>query len=159
MNSIPVDTLSPSLASTVQSGSGESNHSAVPVIAKVEKSFDAAEGTGDFKDGHPILIEGSHLSDQHPPPNNEISKDGVRKATETEVEKVNVSESSSRTSTDVHLNIKLPDGSSLQVKLSVMDTLRAVKDHIDRNQTIGFSSYDLAVPYPRKVFSDQGIKS
>nr|GMD70277.1 plant UBX domain-containing protein 11 [Ipomoea batatas] len=157
MNSIPVDTLSPSLASTVQSGSGESNNSTVPVIAKVEKSFDAAEGTGNFKDGHPILIEGSHLSDQHPPPNNEVSKNGGSKATETEVEKVDVPESSSRTSTDVHLNIKLPDGSSLQVKLSVTDTLRAVKDHIDRNQSIGFSSYALAVPYPRKVFSDQDL--
>nr|GLL41526.1 plant UBX domain-containing protein 11 isoform X1 [Ipomoea trifida] len=157
MNSIPVDTVSPSLASTVQSGSGESNNSAVPVIAKVEKSFDAAEGTGNFKDGHPILIEGSHLSDQRPPPNNEVSNNGGSKTTETEVEEVNVSESSSRTSTDVHLNIKLPDGSSLQVKLSVTDTLRAVKDHIDRNQSIGFSSYDLAVPYPRKVFSDQDL--
>ncbi|XP_043710016.1 plant UBX domain-containing protein 11 isoform X2 [Telopea speciosissima] len=55
-------------------------------------------------------------------------------------------------SNDVHLNIRLPDGASLQKKFSVADTLNMVKDYVDENQTTGIGSYDLAIPYPRKVF-------
>ncbi|KAK3204541.1 hypothetical protein Dsin_018587 [Dipteronia sinensis] len=58
---------------------------------------------------------------------------------------------------DVHLNIRLPNGVSLQEKFSVASTLRMVKDHVDRNQASGMGSYDLAIPYPRKVFSDQDL--
>ncbi|CAN7138233.1 unnamed protein product [Brassica rapa subsp. narinosa] len=59
---------------------------------------------------------------------------------------------------DVHLNIRLPDGANLQEKFSVTSTLRMVKDYVNSNQTtteLG-AAYDLAVPYPRKVYSDQG---
>lgn len=59
-------------------------------------------------------------------------------------------------SSDVHLNIRLPDGSSIQAKFSVTDTLRLVKDYVDENDRSGMGSYDLAIPYPRKVFSEQG---
>ena len=59
--------------------------------------------------------------------------------------------------TDVHLNIRLPDGSSLQEKFPVAHTLRMIKDYVDRNQSCGMGSYDLAIPYPRKVFGDQGM--
>ena len=58
---------------------------------------------------------------------------------------------------DVHLNIRLPDGVSLQEKFSVTSTLRMVKDYVDRNQAGGIGAYDLAIPYPRKTFSDQGM--
>lgn len=61
-----------------------------------------------------------------------------------------------RKSTDVHLNVRLPDGASLQMKFSVTDTLRSVKDYVDENQS-NIGSYDLAVPYPRRVFSEQGM--
>ncbi|XP_052310660.1 plant UBX domain-containing protein 11 isoform X3 [Populus trichocarpa] len=60
-------------------------------------------------------------------------------------------------SSDVHLNIRLPDGVSLQEKFSVTSTLRTVKDYVDRNQASGIGAYDLAIPYPRKTFSDQDL--
>ncbi|KAH8502441.1 hypothetical protein H0E87_013942 [Populus deltoides] len=60
-------------------------------------------------------------------------------------------------SSDVHLNIRLPDGVSLQEKFSVTSTLRMVKDYVDRNQASGIGAYDLAIPYPRKTFSDQDL--
>lgn len=59
--------------------------------------------------------------------------------------------------TAVYLNIRLPDGVSLQEKFPLENTLRSVKDYIDRNQTSDLGPYDLAIPYPRKVFSDQDM--
>ncbi|KAL4290577.1 hypothetical protein GQ457_14G000180 [Hibiscus cannabinus] len=59
--------------------------------------------------------------------------------------------------TIVHLNIRLPDGSSLQEKFPVGNTLRMIKDYVDVNQSIGMVSYDLAIPYPRKLFVDQDL--
>lgn len=59
--------------------------------------------------------------------------------------------------TDVHLNIRLPDSSSLQEKFPLAYTLRMIKDYVDRNQSNVMGSYDLAIPYPRKLFGDQGI--
>ncbi|KAJ7979067.1 plant UBX domain-containing protein 11 [Quillaja saponaria] len=60
-------------------------------------------------------------------------------------------------SSDVHFNIRLPNGGSLQAKLSATSTLRMVKDYVDKNQASGIGRYDLAIPYPRKVFSDQDL--
>ncbi|KAK8677062.1 hypothetical protein V6N13_142618 [Hibiscus sabdariffa] len=59
--------------------------------------------------------------------------------------------------TDVHLNIRLPDSSSLQERFPVTYTLSMIKDYVDRNQSSGMSSYDLAIPYPRKIFGDQDL--
>ncbi|XP_010525819.1 PREDICTED: plant UBX domain-containing protein 11 isoform X2 [Tarenaya hassleriana] len=61
------------------------------------------------------------------------------------------------TSSDVHLNIRLPDGASLREKFSVTNTLGMVKDYVSSNQTNGISAFDLAIPYPRKVFNDQDM--
>ncbi|CDY30388.1 BnaA04g24890D [Brassica napus] len=59
---------------------------------------------------------------------------------------------------DVHLNIRLPDGANLQEKFSVTSALRMVKDYVNSNQTTTeLGAYDLAVPYPRKVYSDQDL--
>ncbi|KAL7124364.1 hypothetical protein ABFS83_14G043600 [Erythranthe nasuta] len=77
----------------------------------------------------------------------------------TEVEKTDASDSSAIKSNDVFLNIRLPDGSSLQVKFLVMDTLKMVKDYINENQTSGLRSFSIAIPYPRKVFNDQDLNS
>lgn len=60
-------------------------------------------------------------------------------------------------SSDVYLNIRLPNGSSLREKFSVISTLGMVKDHVDINQDSGSGPYDLAIPYPRKVFNDQDL--
>ncbi|KAJ9178407.1 hypothetical protein P3X46_010292 [Hevea brasiliensis] len=58
---------------------------------------------------------------------------------------------------EVHLNIRLPSGVSLQDKFSVTSTLGMIKDYVDRNQASGIGPYDLAIPYPRKVFSNQDL--
>lgn len=70
--------------------------------------------------------------------------------------KTEVQESFLSQSTDVHLNIRLLNGASLQEKFLVTNTLRMVKDYVDLNQASAMGSYDLAVPYPRKVFNEQG---
>lgn len=58
---------------------------------------------------------------------------------------------------DVHLNIRLPDCTSLQEKFSLTSTLREVKNYVDKKQDISLPSYDLAIPYPRKVFGNEGM--
>ncbi|KAK4744001.1 hypothetical protein SAY87_010313 [Trapa incisa] len=60
-------------------------------------------------------------------------------------------------SSDVHLNIRLPDGVSLQDKFSVTSTLEMVKDYVDENRANDNGPYNLAIPYPRKVFNDQDL--
>ncbi|KAI3988111.1 hypothetical protein MKX01_011900 [Papaver californicum] len=62
-----------------------------------------------------------------------------------------------RKSTDVHLNIRLPNGANLQKKFSVTDTLGSIKNYVDENQS-SLGAYDLAVPYPRRVFSEQDLR-
>lgn len=75
---------------------------------------------------------------------------------ESVVEKADVADITANKSNDVHLNIRFPDGSSLQVKFSIMDTLKTVKAYVDENQESSFGSFNFATPYPRKVFSEQG---
>ncbi|KAM0940642.1 putative UBX domain, Ubiquitin-like domain superfamily, Thioredoxin-like superfamily [Dioscorea sansibarensis] len=60
-------------------------------------------------------------------------------------------------SNEIHLNIRLPDGSTLQTKFSISDTLSLVKNYVDENQTSTMGPYTLAVPYPRKVFGEQDM--
>ncbi|XP_030528192.2 plant UBX domain-containing protein 11 [Rhodamnia argentea] len=60
-------------------------------------------------------------------------------------------------SMDVHLSIRLPNSISLQHKFSVTSTLRVVKEYVDKNQDGNINSYNLAIPYPRKVFTDQDL--
>lgn len=62
-------------------------------------------------------------------------------------------------SDDIYLNIRLPNGASLQRKFAMTDTLKSVKNYVDENQTSGLGLYNLAVPYPRKVFSEQDMNS
>lgn len=58
---------------------------------------------------------------------------------------------------DVHLNIRLPDCTSLQEKFSLTSILREVKNYVDEKQEISMRSYDLAIPYPRKVFDSDDL--
>ncbi|KAI4334757.1 hypothetical protein L6164_013469 [Bauhinia variegata] len=60
-------------------------------------------------------------------------------------------------SIDAHLNIRLPNGVSLQAKFPMTSTLKMVKDHVDKNKASEIGSYDLAIPYPRKVFDDRDL--
>lgn len=96
---------------------------------------------------------------------NEISQDisnetvavpQVKRPETAEVEKVDALDHHAIESNNVFLNIRLPDG-SLQDNFSVMDTLRVVHEYINDNQTSKLGSFDLAIPYPRHVFSDQGM--
>lgn len=95
-----------------------------------------------------------------------ISRKSIKEASEVaqvntedalEVNKAVASDSSTVRSNDVFLNIRLPDSSSLQVKFAMTDTLKRVKDHIKENQTSSLGSFGIAIPYPRKVFNDQGV--
>jgi UBX domain-containing protein 1/4 len=58
---------------------------------------------------------------------------------------------------EVHLNIRMPNGTSLQIKLVKSDALRSVKNFVDEQQDNQAKSYNLAVPYPRKLFNEEGL--
>ncbi|CAK9313706.1 unnamed protein product [Citrullus colocynthis] len=60
-------------------------------------------------------------------------------------------------SSNVHLNIRLLDGVNLQEKFPKTSTLKMIKDYVDNSQENTLGSYDLAIPYPRKVFTDQDL--
>ena len=79
-----------------------------------------------------------------------------KKADVVDKDEIHVLESCSSKPTDAHLNIRLLDGSNLQEKFLLTSTLRMVKDYVDGNQASAIGSYDLGVPYPHKVFTDQG---
>lgn len=84
----------------------------------------------------------------------------ANEAVHTEIfkeEKVDGLDLSANKSNDVHLNIRLPDFTSLQEKFTLTSTLRVVKDYVDEKQESSIGSYDLAIPYPRKVFSNEGM--
>jgi len=53
------------------------------------------------------------------------------------------------------LNIRLTNGSTMKAEFGAADTLRAVRNHIDRTRTDGYSGYELLNSYPRKVFSTE----
>ncbi|XP_061991401.1 plant UBX domain-containing protein 11 isoform X1 [Rosa rugosa] len=83
----------------------------------------------------------------------------VVKGEAEDLKKVDAVENARRVnrSSDAYLNIRLPDGTSLQEMFSLTSTLRIVKGYIDENQGSGIGSYDLAIPYPRKVFTEQDL--
>ncbi|XP_057460259.1 plant UBX domain-containing protein 11-like isoform X2 [Actinidia eriantha] len=80
-----------------------------------------------------------------------------KKADAVDKDKIHVLESCLSKPTDVHLNIRLLDGANLQEKFLLTSTLRMVKDYVDGNQASAIGSYDLGIPYPRKVFTDQDL--
>ncbi|KAL2242432.1 UNVERIFIED_CONTAM: Plant UBX domain-containing protein 11, partial [Sesamum indicum] len=116
------------------------------------------------KVAYPVPENNLSFSDNHLDSSNEVFHEISNEANEVahvrteetrEVEKDDTPASSAIKSNDIFLNIRLPDGSSLQVKFSVNDTLKMVKDYIYGIQSSSFGSFTLAIPYPRKVFSDQ----
>ncbi|KAL5203997.1 hypothetical protein ABZP36_008868 [Zizania latifolia] len=60
-------------------------------------------------------------------------------------------------SNNIQLVIRMSDGPSLQIKLMKDDNLRKVKDFVDENRGTGAGSYDLAMLYPKKVFTEQDM--
>lgn len=133
------------------------------VITTAEKPLDLVEvDSNKGKDECSMSKENPGLRDQHLDPSDEAPREIANKAGKDP--EINIvedaaaeSDNSSNTLHDVYLNIRLPDGSSLQVKFLVIDTLRMVKNYVDKNQTSSIGYYDLAVPYPRKVFGDEDL--
>ncbi|CAL1366058.1 unnamed protein product [Linum trigynum] len=109
----------------------------------------------------PVIREVStDYNSDKPPLMNPLPKDAQDKKLATSNEKeIDAIEKGSKinASTDVHLNIKLLNGTSIQEKFLVSCTLRMVKDYVDRNQENGYAAYDLAIPYPRKIFGEQDL--
>ncbi|XP_073044721.1 plant UBX domain-containing protein 11 isoform X2 [Primulina eburnea] len=89
-------------------------------------------------------------------PNETIDVPQVKRPETAEVDKVDAFDYPGVKSNNVFFNIRLSDG-SLQANFSVMDTLRVVHQYINDNQTSKLGSFDLAIPYPRHVFSDQDL--
>ncbi|KAH9302029.1 hypothetical protein KI387_013612, partial [Taxus chinensis] len=58
----------------------------------------------------------------------------------------------------IHLQIRLLNGSNLQAKFAATDTLTRVKDYVIENRTDGNRAFSLAIPYPRKVFSEEDME-
>lgn len=106
----------------------------------------------------PNLIESSQSG--APQPISLEAKEDVRENKEIVDDNNAIENDSARkdyASNDVHLNIRLLNGINLQEKFSKTSTLRMIKDYVDNSQPSTFGPYDLAIPYPRKVFTDQGI--
>lgn len=144
----------PAIANEYISKSETGNASGNPVEMdqnnpKVESPI--AEKTLDFSDNH--LSSSRDITDEV----SEVGPVQVKSDDTIEIEKAEASGSSAVKSNDVFLNIRLPDGSSLQSKFLVMGTLKMVKDYINENKTSSFGSFSIAIPYPRKVFNDQGM--
>ncbi|XP_024022091.1 plant UBX domain-containing protein 11 [Morus notabilis] len=113
------------------------------------------------------LLDGPHSPEKNSTDSNLVVSGGGSKTMNTEVNQVerganNEDEADKRVnrvnkSNDVYLNIRMPDGVNLQEKFSVTSTLRMVKDYIDEHHEGVIGSYDLAIPYPRNVYSDQDL--
>ncbi|XP_062107752.1 plant UBX domain-containing protein 11 [Humulus lupulus] len=122
------------------------DHSSTRVIAK---SLELKKVTGkdlDVSDGGSKSLKVSEVEQDE----KEKAVDG-KKATQVDscakVNKMN----------DVYLNIHMPNGGNLQGKFSVSSTMRMVKEYVDENQDSIIGSFDLATPYPRKVYSGQDL--
>ncbi|KQJ88655.1 plant UBX domain-containing protein 11 isoform X1 [Brachypodium distachyon] len=59
---------------------------------------------------------------------------------------------------DIQLVIRMSNGPSLQIKLTKGDVLRKVKNFVDENQGSGVGSYNLAMLYPRTLFTEQDME-
>ncbi|XP_019071220.2 plant UBX domain-containing protein 11 isoform X2 [Solanum lycopersicum] len=157
-----IDMDSHGSADAFESRIGDFNESTT-VITTAEKPLDIVEvDSNKGKDECSMSKENPGLRDQHLDPSDEAPREIANKAGKDP--EINIvedaaaeSDDSSNIFHDVCLNIRLPDGSSLQVKFLVVDTLRMVKHYVDKNQTSSIGYYDLAVPYPRKVFGDEDL--
>ncbi|CAI0397198.1 unnamed protein product, partial [Linum tenue] len=120
-----------------------------------------SKSTGPSSKNIPVIREVStDYNSDKPPLMNPLPKDAQDKKPATSNEKeIDAIEKGSKinASTDVHLNIKLLNGTSIQEKFLVSCTLRMVKDYVDSNQENGYAAYDLAIPYPRKIFGEQDL--
>lgn len=166
LDSSVMDMASHGSANASESRIGEFNEFTT-VITTAEKPLDLVEvDSTKAKDESSMSKENPGLCDQQLDPNDEALGEIANKARkgpeiniveDAAAEKADFSDALPNTFHDVFINIRLPDGSSLQVKFLLMDTLRMVKHYVDKNQSSVIGYYDLAVPYPRKVFGDEDL--
>ncbi|KAK9082742.1 hypothetical protein Scep_029213 [Stephania cephalantha] len=116
-------------------------------------SKDHVHGCTDSQEKTSLTDHGSGFASRSIP---EIDND-IKKVAESNKDDQMGSSSNNDKMKFAYLNIRLLDGRNLQEKFSVTDTLRSIKDYVDRNQSSGIGSYDLAIPYPRKVFSEEDL--
>ncbi|GER45695.1 Ubx domain-containing [Striga asiatica] len=164
-NQVSVPRPEPSVANVTDNGEIDGSISQIEPES-TPKNYDSHS---DAEVAHPVSQKKLDSSDNCLGNSHEVS--GERTVTEVsqvghvytevakELEKADASDSSAVTSNDVFLNIRLPDGSSLQAKFSMADTLKMVKDYIIENQTSSLGSFSIATPYPRKVFNDNDLDS
>ncbi|XP_006478858.2 plant UBX domain-containing protein 11 isoform X2 [Citrus sinensis] len=160
--SMPISTAnSPASRSIVDKHSGSfskgadnllSPAAADPEISQAEQKPSRAANSSTSSDCHSSLPAGGPTVT--PSEADELRED--ERADDIGHGKVDLSGCSGRELSDVHLNIRLPNGVSLREKFTLTSALRVVKDYVDRNQT-GLSSYDLAIPYPRKIFTNEDL--
>ncbi|KAK3001507.1 hypothetical protein RJ639_021354 [Escallonia herrerae] len=151
------DEISPS-SSELESGDIEQVLQATSLTDMVNESLNqmkiALDGT-EVEDKCTVREDNLDVVGQHsggnlefqviPTEASETAKD--EKTEVSEIEKADV----------IHLNLRLPEGASLQERFSIMSTLRKVKDYVDENQESDVGLYDIAIPYPRKVFHDEDL--
>ncbi|KAK9087929.1 hypothetical protein Syun_030323 [Stephania yunnanensis] len=116
-------------------------------------SKDHVHGCTDSQEKTSLTDHGSGFASRSIP---EIDND-IKKVAESNKDDQMGSSSNNDKMKFAYLNIRLLDGRNLQEKFSVTDTLRSIKDYVDRNQSSGIGSYDLAIPYPRKVFNEEDL--
>ncbi|KAK9087928.1 hypothetical protein Syun_030322 [Stephania yunnanensis] len=116
-------------------------------------SKDHVHGCTDLQEKTSLTDHGSGFASRSIP---EIDND-IKKVAESNKDDQMGSSSNNEKMKFAYLNIRLLDGRNLQEKFSVTDTLRSIKDYVDRNQSSGIGSYDLAIPYPRKVFNEEDL--
>ncbi|KAJ0973042.1 hypothetical protein J5N97_021001 [Dioscorea zingiberensis] len=139
-NEVPDVKLSPPTCSVSESlttpqGATNENHATHPPRS--------AEGTPIFSQVNPQGTTG-------------MDSDELDNKTQMKVDELPDSRNAVK-SNEIHLNIRLPDGSNLQTKFSISDTLSLVKNYVNENQTSIMGPYNLAVPYPRKIFDEEDM--
>lgn len=125
------------------------------------------EASGNNSSINPTVEDGmSRVADKvlaEEPESSDSNSEVLKKSSEIEKEADFVSAGSSKTLnpkprlTDVHLSIRLPNGSRLQLSSPLTDTLQSVKKYVIENNASNLGAFDLAIPYPRKVFTNQDM--
>lgn len=137
-------------------------------VNKVEEKSEAKKGDGqadcpktsmDQSESHAKTSEKAEEMAKSSAGSSQISANKMEKRIEAKKGDGLADNSTALKSSDIHLNIRMPNGTAIQATFSKADTLLSVRNYIDENQTSGTGTYDLAVPYPRKVFNEQDMSS
>ncbi|XP_076915734.1 plant UBX domain-containing protein 11-like [Bidens hawaiensis] len=155
----PVTTTN-ELANQVTTSASESGVDRIPSLNVSQREAEPGKSENNVKQPvtNQVIPSASESGVEQKPTLNVSQHEPKPEKFETiETEKVDNSDLDSKISTDIVLNIRLPGGASLQEKFEPTKTLKMVKDYVDEHQESSIGPYDLAIPYPRKVFTDQDL--